>query len=792
LQGVSEAIDKQIAGQVIAVTVEPKVDQRATEQAAKKTRETVEKQTTQVKVEPKVDARAAERAGKATGEAVAKGANEAVRKGDIGKTVGDEIKGSVQKSSPGRDVAKILVDGIADGVKGELRGGVLVDNLIDGIADGAKQQIDKGNFGGRVADSISGAIKSGNLTGKLKDAIVPGLREIGNDLQSSAGTWGRGIADSLRSGDIEGATTDIGTAVLNTTDLISNIGETFGLQLDGVRDFGQNTATTLSEVGTDVQGVVGDALELKRTFTDTGELLGTVLPGKAGKAATEISDSLSKVVVPVWLTALLGNELANKADDLLAKLGIGQDHPDRSPGWAIDQGLTAPKRIWEMLTGQRDPNTGELTSPPIPEGGPFGTGNGPHGRPPAIDPTGGLLTPPGVVVLGPDGKPIIVPGRAGGGYTGNFPIDKIAGVVHGGEWVLQAPATSRIESDHPGLLDYMNKTGKLPGYEGGGLVLGDQQLSSIIKQRFGINDIGGWRPQDKYGEHSTGRALDVMVGNDRAKGDAVRDFVLANADAVDLKWVIWRQHLTYPGGGGYDMEDRGSPTANHMDHVHIFSGTGIANGLRGALKGNLGATVGASLASTRGAIDPASSDQTASAAAVPSSAAGSSSSGGLGTVPSSLSGLSSWGLDSLGAGVGKTSSGKDLSVFGQAAGDAVSGQLSSALGVLGVGDSPGWLKGISTFIGGLSVSDSSGKKIFDGSNIGASFGRGDSYGGAAPVASSGAAASLPADGSVHGAYAGRGPGPVFNTSITAGDTEQAFDLWNRQMNEQAAARLNRW
>ena len=77
-------------------------------------------------------------------------------------------------------------------------------------------------------------------------------------------------------------------------------------------------------------------------------------------------------------------------------------------------------------------------------------------------------------------------------------------------------------------------------------------------------------------EHGTGRAIDVMVsqhgwnGMDREMGNVVKDYVLSMAAQWDLNWVIWEQYLYYAGGGGYRMEDRGSPTQNHMDHPHIF------------------------------------------------------------------------------------------------------------------------------------------------------------------------------------------------------------------------------
>lgn len=104
----------------------------------------------------------------------------------------------------------------------------------------------------------------------------------------------------------------------------------------------------------------------------------------------------------------------------------------------------------------------------------------------------------------------------------------------------------------------------------GGLTPAATALRKDIMARFGISDIGGYRPADGYGEHSTGRALDVMVGTDRAKGDAVKNYCIENAVNFGLKWCIWQQAMWYPGGRTEGMSDRGSPTQNHRDHVHIF------------------------------------------------------------------------------------------------------------------------------------------------------------------------------------------------------------------------------
>lgn len=104
----------------------------------------------------------------------------------------------------------------------------------------------------------------------------------------------------------------------------------------------------------------------------------------------------------------------------------------------------------------------------------------------------------------------------------------------------------------------------------GGLTPAATALKADIKARFGVNDIGGYRPEDGYGEHSTGRALDVMIGSDSAKGTAIKDYCIQNAVNFGLKWCIWQQALWYPDGRRSQMENRGSVTQNHFDHVHVF------------------------------------------------------------------------------------------------------------------------------------------------------------------------------------------------------------------------------
>lgn len=72
------------------------------------------------------------------------------------------------------------------------------------------------------------------------------------------------------------------------------------------------------------------------------------------------------------------------------------------------------------------------------------------------------------------------------------------------------------------------------------------------------------------GDHGSGHAVDIMVSGDM--GRQVAEFVKANASAFNLNYVIYEQAIfsVERGGEGWrGMENRGSTTANHFDHVHV-------------------------------------------------------------------------------------------------------------------------------------------------------------------------------------------------------------------------------
>lgn len=90
---------------------------------------------------------------------------------------------------------------------------------------------------------------------------------------------------------------------------------------------------------------------------------------------------------------------------------------------------------------------------------------------------------------------------------------------------------------------------------------------NMLKEKFGIVDVGG--ADGRYGadDHSTGMALDFMI-SDSSLGDALATYVLNNQGWLNVSYVIWQQR--YNDGSGWSfMEDRGSPTQNHYDHVHV-------------------------------------------------------------------------------------------------------------------------------------------------------------------------------------------------------------------------------
>ena len=107
-----------------------------------------------------------------------------------------------------------------------------------------------------------------------------------------------------------------------------------------------------------------------------------------------------------------------------------------------------------------------------------------------------------------------------------------------------------------------------------------RQVKDEIDRRFGpFTSIGCYRPEAS-GEHPLGRACDFMLstggvmpsGPNIARGYDITAWAQANASRLGIMYIIYRQKIwdiRMGSSGWVPMEDRGSITANHYDHVHI-------------------------------------------------------------------------------------------------------------------------------------------------------------------------------------------------------------------------------
>lgn len=122
---------------------------------------------------------------------------------------------------------------------------------------------------------------------------------------------------------------------------------------------------------------------------------------------------------------------------------------------------------------------------------------------------------------------------------------------------------------------------------------------------FGISNIGGYRVSaTDPGGHPAGLALDYMVTS-KAQGDKLAAYLLSNANAENIDYLIWWQRIwsrARANEGWRPMEDRGSRTANHYDHVHAnylpdpqngtggFENVGLPEDVLGGMAGLAGLT----------------------------------------------------------------------------------------------------------------------------------------------------------------------------------------------------------
>jgi len=98
-----------------------------------------------------------------------------------------------------------------------------------------------------------------------------------------------------------------------------------------------------------------------------------------------------------------------------------------------------------------------------------------------------------------------------------------------------------------------------------------------VREVFCIRDCGSGDSSD----HCNGKATDMMCsdggGVPTMSGREIAEWVMDNRNDLKLKYVIWGQRIWNPDAGDKpkpwtqwrSMDDRGSFTQNHWDHVHV-------------------------------------------------------------------------------------------------------------------------------------------------------------------------------------------------------------------------------
>lgn len=106
-----------------------------------------------------------------------------------------------------------------------------------------------------------------------------------------------------------------------------------------------------------------------------------------------------------------------------------------------------------------------------------------------------------------------------------------------------------------------------------------RQVACFLDHRFPdvANLLGRAGRALSTSDHPKGLATDLVVNTQRALGDQIADCASRHFDDWGLSYIIWRQRIKLSATSGFQlMEDRGSITANHFDHVHLSFKRGVA------------------------------------------------------------------------------------------------------------------------------------------------------------------------------------------------------------------------
>jgi hypothetical protein len=112
-----------------------------------------------------------------------------------------------------------------------------------------------------------------------------------------------------------------------------------------------------------------------------------------------------------------------------------------------------------------------------------------------------------------------------------------------------------------------------------GLTARTVTMRNMVLQSFPMPySYGCLRPGDP-GDHGSGRACDFMMSSNGnvpteealERGNRLAQWAITNGNRLGVMYIIWQQRYydVRTGAGWKLMSNRGSNTANHIDHVHI-------------------------------------------------------------------------------------------------------------------------------------------------------------------------------------------------------------------------------
>lgn len=166
-------------------------------------------------------------------------------------------------------------------------------------------------------------------------------------------------------------------------------------------------------------------------------------------------------------------------------------------------------------------------------------------------PTPGQQVPPGITPVGPGGTKSPAPGAP------TPPPSNPPATTKGGP-----PTAAPLPGARPDII------------KGGQNQPAAQGTAEILSQIFPqLETIGGQRP-DSLPYHREGRALDIMIPGDPlspegiAYGNQIRDWLMANAEALGLEDTIWQDVRKAPGQDDQTLGRWDDITQGHRDHVH--------------------------------------------------------------------------------------------------------------------------------------------------------------------------------------------------------------------------------